>query len=110
MAINDKIPVSSNKRRYKIEIGGKTSSIRSNVIKRNPMSKNDNQLRFEILPRPLDSKGRAMKWCSRCAEWVNRDGFHKNAATRDGLHGHCKTCRNEHRRMMYVPKKRLDAA
>lgn len=45
---------------------------------------------------PLDSK-----FCSACGEWVKRKGFSPDMRNHDGLHAHCKECRNGHARKIY---------
>ena len=42
------------------------------------------------------------KWCSECNMVVNVRGFSPKAGTHDGLHPHCKECRNEHARHLYA--------
>lgn len=41
-----------------------------------------------------DSAGVPHDWkcCPRCKQWKPLDGFHKNAARRDGVKPHCKPC------------------
>lgn len=53
-----------------------------------------------IYQPPLDSK-----FCSACGEWVNRRGFSVDMRNRDGLHAHCKSCRNAHARKLYWHQK-----
>lgn len=43
------------------------------------------------------------KWCSGpCGETRPRSYFSPDARNKDGLDGHCKQCRNEHRRKLYA--------
>ena len=63
-------------------------------------------------PRPLDAVIRRQKtiiypnqpgykWCSHCAEWVERLNFAENKSLRDGLQKWCRPCANRHARRMY---------
>ena len=57
--------------------------------------------RFEIKPIPLDAKGKAMKYCSACGEYVSRAGFHRDESRKDKLAYICRECRNERERNRY---------
>ena len=39
--------------------------------------------------------GVKQKLCRKCKEWKPESGFHKNASSKDGLAGSCKTCKAE---------------
>ena len=42
-----------------------------------------------------------LKWCSQCGDERPRSYFSPDKRNFDGLDGHCKGCRAEHKRMMY---------
>lgn len=44
--------------------------------------------------RPLE------KFCSGCGEWRLKSYFSPDTRNLDGLHSHCKACRNDHMRKM----------
>lgn len=48
---------------------------------------------YEDLHRVVD--GVKQKLCRRCKEWKPESEFHKNASSKDGLAGSCKTCKTE---------------
>ncbi len=46
---------------------------------------------YEDLHRIVD--GVKQKLCRKCNKWKPENGFHKNASSKDGLAGSCKTCK-----------------
>jgi len=48
---------------------------------------------YEDLHRIVDDV--KQKLCRKCNDWKPESGFHKNASSKDGLAGSCKTCKAE---------------
>ncbi|MHC4439299.1 MAG: hypothetical protein ACYS3S_18240 [Planctomycetota bacterium] len=48
---------------------------------------------YEDLHRVVDDV--KQKFCRKCSEWKPKSEFHKNASSKDGLAGSCKTCKAE---------------
>ena len=56
----------------------------------------------KIKPRTV---GKGEKFCCHCGNIRGKQMFSELKTTRDGLHSHCKDCRNEYARFKYYLKK-----
>ena len=65
-------------------------SAEDDSIKRKPPRRSK---KYEDLHRVVD--GVKQKLCRKCNEWKPESEFHKNASSKDGLAGSCKTCKAE---------------